>query len=112
MPDARLLPTIRLLEQPLIQDYSRAGARNLRCELAQTFRITADITCRTPQRDVAEIELIYVVRQVHAGPRALLDDDYRNLLGELNQAVGDLLDHADPDSLGRFVQQQQFLISQ
>lgn len=112
MPDARLLPKIRLLEQPLKQDYSRAGARNLRCELAQTFRITADITCRTPQRDVAEIELIYVVRQVHAGPRALLDDDYRNLLGELNQAVGDLLDHADPDSLGRFVQQQQFLISQ
>ncbi|MGY2932895.1 hypothetical protein ACVWZ6_002497 [Bradyrhizobium sp. GM6.1] len=31
---------------------------------------------------------------------------------ELNQAVGDLLDHADPNSLGRFVQQQQFLISQ
>lgn len=63
---------------------------NLRCELAQKFRITADITCRTPQRDVAEIEFISVVRHVHAGRRALLDDDYRNFIGELNQAVSSI----------------------
>ncbi|MCK1592883.1 hypothetical protein [Bradyrhizobium sp. 169] len=90
MPNARLHPEIRLLEQPLKQDYSRAGARNLRCELAQKFRITAEITCRTPQREVAEIEFISVVRHVHAGRRALLDDDYRNLIGELNQAVSSI----------------------
>ncbi len=59
------------------------------------------------ERDVAAVHDVGIARDLERQLDMLLDQDHRHLARELLEPVGDLLDHAHPDALGRLVEHQQ-----
>ena len=80
---------------------------SIRCQVVHQPRIAADRRGGTFERDMPAVHDIGMARDLERKLDVLLDQDQRHLPRKLFQAPGDLLDHADPDALGRLVEHQE-----
>src|SRR6185312_7081140 len=78
----------------------------LRRQIRQQARIIAQLLRRSGEGDPAAIEHIGLARHLQREVEMLLDHDHRDFPGEVDQSLSDLLDHADPYTLCRLIQQQ------
>src|SRR5436309_4246145 len=84
-----------------------AGGSILGGEILQKARVVPDGRRAPLERDPPAIEHVGVLGDAQGKLQVLLDQHDRHLLHESPQALRDLFDDADPDALGRLVEQQE-----